>query len=117
MAPKTQRRPISVEHKAALAEGRNQGRAVRRYLEALEAQRDRTTAAGGRGKRSPQSELPLFAPESSDVRAADDAKATADNLLVTDLRAAFGDMDPDSLTPRAALDAVYRLRELLKKHG
>ncbi len=28
---------MSDEHKAALAEGRNQGRAVRRYLEALEA--------------------------------------------------------------------------------
>ena len=27
---------MSDEHKAALAEGRNQGRAVRRYLEALE---------------------------------------------------------------------------------
>ena len=29
---------MSDEHKAALAEGRDQGRAVRRYLEALEAQ-------------------------------------------------------------------------------
>jgi len=28
---------MSAEHKAALAEGRNQGRSVRRYLEALEA--------------------------------------------------------------------------------
>lgn len=32
---------MSDEHKAALAEGRNQGRAVRRYLEALEAHRPR----------------------------------------------------------------------------
>jgi hypothetical protein len=31
--------PMSDEHKAALAEGRNQGRAVRRYLEALEDNR------------------------------------------------------------------------------
>ncbi len=30
---------MSDEHKAALAEGRNQGRAVRRYLEALERHR------------------------------------------------------------------------------
>ncbi len=30
---------MSDEHKAALAEGRNQGRAVRRYLEALDAHR------------------------------------------------------------------------------
>lgn len=37
MATKRARTPMSDEHKAALAEGRNQGRAVRRYLEALEA--------------------------------------------------------------------------------
>jgi hypothetical protein len=33
------RTPMSEDHKAALAEGREQGRAVRRYLEALEANR------------------------------------------------------------------------------
>ena len=37
MAEKKSRAPMSNEHKAALAEGRNQGRAVRRYLEALDA--------------------------------------------------------------------------------
>lgn len=37
MAPKGNRTPMSDEHKAALAEGRNQGRSVRRYLEALDA--------------------------------------------------------------------------------
>jgi hypothetical protein len=37
MPAKKPRTPMSDEHKAALAEGRNQGRAVRRYLEALEA--------------------------------------------------------------------------------
>ena len=37
MAAKRTRTPMSDEHKAALAEGRNQGRAVRRYLEALES--------------------------------------------------------------------------------
>ena len=50
MAPTTRKRsPMSEEHKAALAEGREQGRAVRRYLEALEANRPRR----GR-KRSPE---------------------------------------------------------------
>ncbi len=34
---KSRKRAMSVEHKAALAAGRNEGRAVRRYLEALEA--------------------------------------------------------------------------------
>jgi hypothetical protein len=32
---------MSAEHKSALAEGREQGRAVRRYLEALDAQKPR----------------------------------------------------------------------------
>lgn len=36
MATKRNRTPMSDEHKAALAEGRNQGRSVRRYLEALD---------------------------------------------------------------------------------
>jgi hypothetical protein len=44
------RTPMSNQHKAALAEGRDQGRAVRRYLEALEAHKPRR----GR-KRTPES--------------------------------------------------------------
>lgn len=44
------RTPMSKEHKAALAEGRDQGRSVRRYLEALDANKPRR----GR-KRSPES--------------------------------------------------------------
>lgn len=42
--------PMSAEHKQALAVGREQGRAVRRYLEALEAHRPKR----GR-KRTPES--------------------------------------------------------------
>jgi hypothetical protein len=49
MATKT-RAPMTEEHKTALAEGREQGRTVRRYLEALEANKPRR----GR-KRSPES--------------------------------------------------------------
>src|SRR2546426_2494906 len=48
--PKRSRTPMSDSHKAALAEGREQGRAVRRYLEALEAHRPKR----GR-KRTPAS--------------------------------------------------------------
>lgn len=48
MAPRTGQ--MSDEHKAALAEGRAQGRAVRAYLEALEANKPRR----GR-KRTPES--------------------------------------------------------------
>lgn len=50
MATKRTRTPMSDEHKAALAEGRNQGRAVRRYLEALESHKPKR----GR-KRTPES--------------------------------------------------------------
>jgi hypothetical protein len=48
--PTKTRAPLSEEHKTALAEGRDQGRIVRRYLEALEANKPRR----GR-KRSPES--------------------------------------------------------------
>ncbi|HEX2064467.1 MAG TPA: hypothetical protein VHE80_08595 [Acidimicrobiales bacterium] len=52
MATRTKRAksPMSAEHKQALAIGREQGRAVRRYLEALEAHRPKR----GR-KRTPES--------------------------------------------------------------
>lgn len=52
MAPtkKRQSKPMSNEHKAALAEGREQGRAVRSYLEALSANKPKR----GR-KRTPDS--------------------------------------------------------------
>ncbi|HXX89435.1 MAG TPA: hypothetical protein VEI83_04330 [Acidimicrobiales bacterium] len=43
MAPSksTKQPPMTAEHKAALAKGREEGRAVRRYLEAIERQRPR----------------------------------------------------------------------------
>src|SRR6266568_9613386 len=47
---KREKAPMSDTHKAALAEGRDQGRAVRRYLEALDAHKPRR----GR-KRTPES--------------------------------------------------------------
>lgn len=50
MAQKKKTRTMSDEHKAALAEGRAQGRAVRLYLEALEANKPKR----GR-KRTPDS--------------------------------------------------------------
>ena len=50
MPPRKKGATLSDEHKAALAEGRAQGRVVRQYLEALEAHRPRR----GR-KRTPES--------------------------------------------------------------
>jgi DNA mismatch repair protein MutS len=88
---------------------------ARRYLEALESQRDR--AGHTRGKRSPQTELPLFAPPTAEVSAAAEAEAAADVALTTEVKATLQALDPDTLTPRAALDALYQLRELLAKYA
>jgi DNA mismatch repair protein MutS len=70
--------------------------AARRYLEALESERDRQRATGN-GAATSQSELPLFAAATRDSR----------------LRAALAAIEPDELTPKAALEALYRLRRLL----
>jgi len=70
--------------------------AARSFLEALESERDRQRAAGNGA--AAQSELPLFA-----------AATDADRRL----RAALESLDPDQLTPRAALDELYRLKRLL----
>ncbi|HYB63784.1 MAG TPA: DNA mismatch repair protein MutS [Steroidobacteraceae bacterium] len=71
--------------------------AARSYLEALESERDRQRAADN-GATAAQSELPLFTPG-----------ADADHRL----RAALKSVDPDGLTPRAALEELYRLKRLL----
>ena len=65
---KAAQRSMSDEHKAALAEGREQGRVVRRYLEALESHRPKR----GR-KRTPDSIAKRLA-------AIDEQLATADPL-------------------------------------
>jgi DNA mismatch repair protein MutS len=72
--------------------------AARHYLEALESERDRQRAAGN-GRGAPQSELPLF--------------AAAPTQAAERLRAALAAIDPDELSPRAALEELYRLRRLL----
>ena len=71
---------------------------ARRYLEMLESQRDRHDGAGS-GRSSAQAELPLFEPI---------APARPDEL-----RSELATLDPDDLTPKAALEALYRLRKLL----
>jgi hypothetical protein len=60
------RTPMSKEHKAALAEGREQGRAVRRYLEALEAHKPRR----GR-KRTPESMKKQLSAVEAEIAVAD----------------------------------------------
>lgn len=66
MAPK---REMSDEHKAALAEGRREGRAVRAYLEALDAHRPKR----GR-KRTPESIRSKLAKINETIDGADPVK-------------------------------------------
>jgi DNA mismatch repair protein MutS len=73
---------------------------ARRYLEQLESQRDSPKAAGRRQTRSPQEELPLFG-------------EPAPVTLPDAVRTALAALNPDELTPKAALEALYRLRKLL----
>jgi DNA mismatch repair protein MutS len=71
---------------------------ARRYLEHLEAERDRQRAAP-HATATAQGELPLY------------ALAPGRN---EELRAAVAALDPDVLTPRDALAALYRLKTLLE---
>jgi DNA mismatch repair protein MutS len=80
---------------------------ARRYLEELETERDRQRAAGLEGA---QTELPLFAesPGTSPTSAASPRAVPPDTL-----REAIAAIDPDALSPRQALEALYTLRRLL----
>jgi DNA mismatch repair protein MutS len=74
---------------------------ARHYLESLEAERDgRGTATHGR--TSTQQQLPLVAPAPRDP-------------VAEELSAALIALDPDLLSPKAALEALYALREILAK--
>jgi DNA mismatch repair protein MutS len=74
--------------------------AARRYLEHLESERERGRAAASGQAPAAQTELALFGAAS---RAAPD-----------ELRAALRAIDPDELSPKAALAALYSLRRLLE---
>jgi DNA mismatch repair protein MutS len=83
--------------------------AAREYLSALEkgthgAAHDNAPAGRGRGKNpsTPQAQLPLEPP----------APPPPDPRLL-ELEAAVRSVNADDLTPRAALDLVYKLRSLL----
>jgi DNA mismatch repair protein MutS len=70
---------------------------ARRYLTELERERDAL-----RTSNSPQAELPLFAPSSAA------APAPPESAALEALRA----LDPNSLSPREALDLLFRLQQL-----
>jgi len=71
--------------------------AARAYLEQLESQRELRRHAPGGG---PQGELALF--------------QAPGELRDDRLRTALEELDPDGLTPKAALEALYRLKERLR---
>ncbi len=71
---------------------------ARKYLSALEKQ-----AHADPG--SPQGQLDFT----------HDEVAVAEEYLPSELELALHDLNPDELTPKAALDAVYRLKQLGKK--
>jgi DNA mismatch repair protein MutS len=84
---------------------------ARHYLEALESQRDRHDGASA-APRSAHRELPLF-PAAPLMPAVAPAKASSAPAPVDPVRAALDALDPDELSPKSALDALYRLKKLL----
>ena len=74
-------------------------RAARKHLAALEAQ-----------SLQAQGQFDLFA--ASGNEAARDSAETSDNHDGATLLTALAAIDPDSLTPREALEALYRLKQL-----
>jgi len=88
---------------------------ARQYLEALEAQRDR--AAEGNNSGSAQKDLfaaMVTPPRAPADRVAEPTPATP-TPATDEIRAALEALDPDELSPRAALDALYKLRKLLER--
>ena len=77
---------------------------ARQYLETLESQRDRANGAGGGRGNSAQKELPLFAPPA----------ARPEPAVPDEIHAALEALNPDDLSPKAALEALYKLRKLLE---
>ena len=77
---------------------------ARHYLETLEAERDTRNVARASDHASPQHELPLIPPAPRDPAA-------------EELRAQVQALDPDTLSPREAHAALYRLRALIEKSG
>ena len=75
---------------------------ARHYLETLEAERDARPAREGAAASSAQQELALVPPAPRDP-------------FAEELIAQVAALDPDALSPKAALAALYELRALLEK--
>src|SRR5690606_24651278 len=106
MAESTRKRTaMTEEHKAALAEGREQGRAVRRYLEALEAHKPK------RGRRR--------TPESMKKRLAalDTESASADTLKRLHLVQERLDLQQELQAAQAGVDLDKLERDFIRAAG
>jgi DNA mismatch repair protein MutS len=92
---------------------------ARHYLEALESQRDQHNGAAFTGPRAAQRELPLFAPRgpTSATGTAPPPPAKPAAPAADPLRVAVEAIDPDELSPKAALETLYKLRKLLSSDG
>jgi len=75
---------------------------ARHYLETLEAERDARPAREGATSSAAQQQLPLAPPAPRDP-------------LAEELIARIAALDPDALSPKAALAALYELRALIEK--
>jgi DNA mismatch repair protein MutS len=75
---------------------------ARHYLETLEAERDTRNVLGASKRASLQQELPLIPPAPRDP-------------VAEELRCEVQALDPDTLSPREAHAALYRLRALVEK--
>ncbi len=80
---------------------------ARQYLEALEAQRDRAAEGNGNGHSAQKDLFAGLAPPRP--------PAARPEPAADEIRTALEALDPDELSPRAALDALYKLRKLLEK--
>ncbi len=93
---------MSDEHKAALAEGRAQGRAVRRYLEALEANKPKR----GR-KRTADSIKKRLERVAVELETADPLKRLQLTQEQLDLEAELAAADQGATVDMAALEAEF----------
>jgi len=76
---------------------------ARRYLAELERERDAL-----RARASPQTELPFFAPEETGSPQTRALPQATESPALAALRA----IDPDAVTPREALDLLFKLKQL-----
>jgi DNA mismatch repair protein MutS len=76
---------------------------ARRYLAELERERDAL-----RARASPQTELPFFAPEETGSPQTRALPPATESPALAALRA----IDPDAVTPREALDLLFKLKQL-----